>query len=99
MSIPHRAPRRDGNEAEIINALRHFGATVEQLSKKGLPDLLVGFVDPATGEPRNLLMEVKTAKGKLEPDQETWHERWRGQVAVVRTADEALELIGRSVER
>ena len=95
MSARRKAPRRDGNEAEIIAALRAGGASVAQLSDKGLPDLAVGFTDPATGESRNLLMEVKMPKGKLEPDQIAWHANWRGQVAVVRTVDEALRLIGR----
>lgn len=35
------AARRDGNEGEIVGALRAVGATVAKLSGDGIPDLLV----------------------------------------------------------
>ncbi len=89
MSINRRAAKRDANEPEIIKALRAAGATVEQLSEKGVPDLLVGFMGST------YLMEVKTPKGKLTPDQTTWIDLWQGQVHIVRTVEEALRIIGR----
>jgi len=89
MSVRRRAPRRDNNEREIIDTLRAVGATVQQLSAKGVPDLLVGF----DGE--NYLLEVKAVKyGKLTEDEAAWHEAWAGSVQVVRTPDEALRAIG-----
>lgn len=53
----------------------------------GCPDLLVGL-----GR-RLVLLEVKTAKGKLTPDQELFDAvGW--PVRVVRTVDEALQAVG-----
>lgn len=34
----------------------------------------------------------------LTKDQRDWHPAWRGQVAVVRTVEEALAVIGAEVE-
>lgn len=87
MPIPKRA-RRDENEPEIILALRRAGASVERISMRGVPDLLVGFRGV------NYLMEVKTAKGRLDDEQITWHDNWYGQNTIVRTVDDALRIIG-----
>jgi hypothetical protein len=94
MSIHRRAARRDGNERAIIDALLDVGATVDQLSGKGLPDLLVGYYDKQTGYGKNFLLEVKGEKGKLTEDEYHWHRNWIGQVDVVRTPEEALKVIG-----
>ncbi len=66
--------RVDKNQPEIVKALRAVGATVTSLAPvgDGCPDLLVGY----RGE--TYLMEVKTATGKLTPDQVKWQESWRG---------------------
>lgn len=94
-SINRTAAKRDSNEREIIRALEAAGCTVEQLSKKGVADLLVGGFDPISGDLRNWLLEVKSGREKLTTDEAEWHEHWRGQVAVVRSIEEALEVIGR----
>lgn len=96
MKFNRKRGRRDGNEAEIIEALRSLGASVEQLEGKGLPDLLVGW------RGKNILLEVKdpnatrgrTTALKLTDDQVTWHRQWSGQVAVVTTVTEALVACG-----
>jgi hypothetical protein len=88
MSIHRQAAKRDANEGEIIKSLREVGATVQQLSVKGCADLLVGF------RGANWLMEVKVGKAKLTDPEYEWHESWRGQVDIVRSADEALRIIG-----
>ena len=86
-----RTLKRDANEAEIVEALRILGASVEFLSDlgAGVPDLLVGF------RGKNYIMEVKNPKtgGKLNQRQVEWHAFWRGQVAVVQTTEEALEVM------
>ena len=90
-------PRRtDSNQAAIVEALRGVGCIVQDLSRvgKGCPDLLCSYVDPRTGRATNLLIEVKTATGKLEKNQVIWHALWRGSVVVVRTVDEALQAVG-----
>lgn len=87
--------RTDGNHAAIVAALRAAGCTVQSLASlgAGAPDLLVGIAG------RNLLVEVKDggkppSKRRLTPDEATWHDAWRGQVAVVATIAEALAVIG-----
>jgi Holliday junction resolvase len=89
MSIHRRAAKRDDNESEIIDALRKVGCSVTQLSGEGIPDLLIGF------RQQTFLAEVKSPKGKLTDDQLKWHKAWEGrQVSVIRTVEEALQLIG-----
>jgi hypothetical protein len=90
-----RAARTDGNQAEIVAALRAAGASVHpcHAAGQGFPDLTVGYRGV------NWLIEVKDpskpkADQKLTPAQEGWHRDWRGQVAVVRTPEEALAVIG-----
>ena len=86
-----RAGRVDLTQSEIVKALRKVGATVTVLSQvgHGFPDLCVGW----RGE--NKLLEVKTGDGGLTSDEKDWHAKWNGQVAIVRTPEEAvLAVIG-----
>lgn len=87
--------RTDQNQSEIVTALRQAGATVQPLHTvgRGCPDVLVGF------RGANYLIEVKNpaqkpSARKLTPDEAQWHAAWRGQKAIVETADEALRAIG-----
>ena len=84
--------RTDSNQAQIIAALREFGASVQDLSSvgKGCPDLAVGFGG------KTFLMEVKTDKGKLNPREEKWHSSWRGSVHIIHDILEAIEIITQS---
>lgn len=90
MPYSHRV---DGNQVLIVAVLRAAGASVEDLSDvgRGVTDLLVGYAGA------NFLLEIKTHFGHLSTMQIRWHERWRGQVAVVRTPAEALAAIGADV--
>lgn len=88
MSLYRRNPKRDGNESEIVKALRRVGASVQPLSAKGCPDILCGFRGV------NILLEIKDAKGEETDDQKQWAALWQGQRAVVRSVDEALAAIG-----
>lgn len=61
-----------------------MGATVQPLHTvgRGCPDLLVGYGGT------NYLLEVKDglkspSQRKLTPDEQTWHDEWRGHVTVV----------------
>ena len=90
-----RAAKVDRNQAEIVGKLRDVGASVQPLHSvgKGCPDLLVGFRGQC------FALEVKDGKlppsdRKLTPAQVEWHGAWRGHVAVVLNADEALAAIG-----
>lgn len=81
----------DANQAEIVQALRAIGATVQDLHEvgKGCPDILVGYRD------RNYLLEIKNpeTKGTITEREWKWHNSWHGQVAVVWSAEEAIAVI------
>ena len=86
-----RAAKVDANQAAIVAVLRQVGASVQPLHAVGggVPDLLVGY------RGRNWLVEVKDGEKpasarKLTPDQAEWHAAWRGQVAVLKSDEEAL---------
>lgn len=99
---PATQGQRDANESEIIAALKAVGADVEPISTgQGVPDLLVGYKGV------NYLIEVKPepVKGevfassvKLNPKQVKWHSAWGGQVSVARTVEDALKVIGCSLQ-
>ena len=89
-----KAAKTDANQTEVVNALRKVGASVQSLAAtgKGCPDLLVGY------QGINYLMEVKDGKKvpsaqKLNIDQEHWHSVWRGSVYVVKSTNEALQIL------
>jgi Holliday junction resolvase len=90
-----RAAKVDANQGEIVSALRKVGVSVQSLATigKGCPDLI------AAKTPDMWLIEIKGAKGKLTPDQVEWIHGWRGVVHIVRSVDEALELVGVSQVR
>ena len=94
--MARRAPRTDGNHAEIRDALRQAGATVFDAAAlgAGFPDLVVGSGG------MNYLLEVKDgtqppSRRQLSDDEKRFHESWRGQVAVVLDLDEALAVLDR----
>lgn len=90
-----RAAKVDANQEEIVAALRRVGASVQSLAPMGhgVPDILVGYFD-SHGRHRNILMEIKTEKGRLTQDELEWMHDWRGQCCVVRSVPEALRVIG-----
>ena len=95
--LARRAAKRDKNEPEIMQALKAVQCTVQQLSDEGVPDLLVGFTDPQTGQRSMILMEVKDGYNKLTPPQAEWHLWWGGTCPViVRSIEDALRAIGRA---
>lgn len=90
--------RVDGNQNKIVKELRALGVCVEpKLSRvgSGVPDLLIGY------RGRNYLVELKNSdqspsRKRLTPDEDSWHDEWKGQVEVCETLDEILNLIGLS---
>ncbi len=89
-----RAARVDRNQAALVAALRAVGASVTptHFVGRGFPDLVVGLGGA------NFLLEVKTPVGELTQDEADFIARWRGQIAVVRTIDEALAVLGLEAE-
>ena len=88
------AARKDANQDTIVKALRKMGATVTSVHQigNGLPDLLVGFRNT------NYLFEIKDgnkspSRRKLTEDEERWMERWQGHSHVVKSVDEAINIL------
>jgi hypothetical protein len=80
--------RADGNQAEIVAALRRIGVSVldTHLVGGGCPDLVVGYRCVTR------LLELKQPGRDLEPHQREWHAAWRGSpVIVARTVEEAID--------
>ena len=85
------AAKRDANEAEIVEALRKAGCTVEIVDQPC--DLLVGRAR------LNYMLEVKDgAKAlsarRLTDKERKFHATWTGQIAIVESAEEALRAVG-----
>ena len=85
------AAKIDANQPEVVDALRKAGISVQSTAAigKGFPDLVA-----ANGDGKVWLIEIKGPKGKLTPDQEQFISGWRGVVHIVRSADDALRLVG-----
>lgn len=81
--------RTDQNQTEVVEALRAIGASVQSLASvgSGCPDLLVGY------HRQNLILEIKFEKGTWTDPEVKWHMNWHGQVAVARTAEEAIAIV------
>lgn len=88
-------PKRvDRNQKFIVQALRKIGATVWHTHEagKGAPDIVVGF------RRRNYLFEIKDpekppSKRRLTEDERCFHYGWQGQVDVIHSFEEALEVM------
>jgi hypothetical protein len=85
-----RKTRPDSNQPEIVEALLRCGCEVEDMTRVG-----GGFTDLVVyrrATDRLVLMEIKTASGKVRKSQEDFAKRF--PVVVVRTVAEALEAVG-----
>ena len=93
MGLHSFANQRDGNEKTIVDALRKLGASVHRMDKPC--DLLVGF------RGKNFLLEVKlpmgprggTSHSQLNDEQTTFFRSWYGQFEVVRSTEDAIDVI------
>ena len=87
--------RVDKNQKIIVEALEKAGCSVLSLADlgHGMPDVIAGI------HGKNFLLEIKNPENGygrrgLNPNQEKWHRAWRGHVAVVHSATEALAAVG-----
>lgn len=82
--------KADANQPEIVEALRAAGYTVQHLHTvgQGVPDLLV------SKHGSMWLLEVKTPKGRLTKCEKEWIETWDAPVYIVRSPEDALEVVG-----
>ena len=86
--------RTDANQAAVVRDLRKLGASVAMTSNlgTGYPDILVGWRD------RNFWFELKDpnqppSKKKLTDDEKDFHLAWSGQIAVIETVEDALDVM------
>jgi hypothetical protein len=96
--MPRTAAKVDANQQEIVEGLRRCGWSVQVTSGvgKGFPDLVVGAL--GRNGRVNIFLEVKDGNKppsarQLTKDQVEWHSRWRGQVAVVNSTEEAITTV------
>lgn len=85
-----KKPKTDANQSDIVKAIRSAGGSVQILAAvgAGCPDLLVGWRDVT------VLLEVKSEKGTLTPDQQKWRLDWRGgKPYIVRSVHDAIKLL------
>jgi len=82
-----KAARTDSNQRAIMAVLRASGCSVQSLHRVGggVPDLLVARAGV------NYLIEVKVPKEKLNTVQRVWHAKWRGEVMVWHSVEDAIE--------
>ncbi len=91
-----RASKVDDNQPDIVAALRKRGCSVQPIHMigRGVPDILIGH------RGTNLLAEIKDGRKppsarRLTDDEEIWHRDWRGQIAIINSIDEAMDMIAR----
>ena len=93
MAIPKYGAAVDSNQKEIVDALRKAGCSVVVI---GTPvDLLCGY------RARNFLLEVKDpdkppSGRKKTPAQVDFFKEWKGQVRIVESAEEAIDVVRNS---
>lgn len=101
-----RAAKVDENQPEIVSALRQAGESVAHTHMVG-----GGFTDIVSSGIRkcpscgygmvgNFLIEIKNgdlppSRQKLTEDEQAFFDSWRGQVAIARTIEEALQIVGK----
>ena len=89
--------RRDENQNDIKEALERIGVRVWDAAdmRNGFPDLVAGGINRQTMQAQIVLLEVKSDKGTLTPDELRFHTEWQGlPVFIVRNEAEALKCFG-----
>lgn len=89
-----RAAKIDTNQPDVVAEFRALGCTVTptHMIGRGFVDIVVGVVGI------NLLVEIKDgdkvpSARKLTPDEQVWHDAWKGQKAVVETLQDVRDLV------
>lgn len=85
MVMPRYSAKRDDNEIELASTYLKLGCSVDRISEKGIPDLLIGFKGLTS------LAEVKTKNGKPTKAQKQFRESFKGHHKEVRTIDDVLQ--------
>lgn len=106
--MTRRACRTDGNQADIVAALRRLGWTVHTLHRAGdgCPDIVIsvgpGLAAPPDPKARGVLtagdavfVELKAAGGTLTPAQIRWAAAFRGPLIVAEYLDDVIAGVAR----
>ncbi len=85
--------RTDKNQQAIMDCFKTLGYSCLSLVdvKRGCPDLLI-----SKGE--NILVEIKTEKGKLNDLQKQFVSRWHSAVYLVRSVEDCIALDAGTLE-
>ena len=85
----------DKNQPEIVKELRKKGYTVQHTHEvRGFIDIIVGH------EGKNYLFEIKqTAKHKLTEKETEFFNKWTGQVDIICSAQDAINIIEKSLPK
>lgn len=80
------AKRTDSNQGEVVTAFRQLGYSVAftHTIGRGFPDICVGK------NGRTHLIEIKTRKGQLTPQEDEFHKSWKGSIAIIRGIDDVI---------
>jgi len=84
-----RRAKVDNNQRDIVQRLRAAGFSVLHLHAvgDGCPDICVGY------KGKNYLLEIKNGAGRLTDKQVKFFGEWKGSASVVRTFEQAQEVI------
>lgn len=85
--------RKDANQTDLVKQIRACGMSVAVTHRlgDGFPDIVVGW------KGQNKLCEIKDpnqipSKRKLSPEEEKFFMSWKGQIDIVETLDDVLNL-------
>lgn len=89
MKVRFVCRRVDANHRNLVRDLRSVGVSVLDTHTlgAGAPDLVVGY------QGVNLLVEVKSRKGKQNPCQKDFGALWHGRYIVAKSAEEVLRCL------
>ena len=92
MAYTGQRARVDGNHSKIVKQLRQYpNITVRSVATiKGFCDIIVGYMD------KNYLYELKDPEKppsarRLTPDEEVFHQTWKGHIKIALTVEEILK--------
>ena len=83
----------DANQPQILKQLKQLGISYKPVHQiKGFCDIIVGF------KGKNYLFEIKpNDKAKLTSGEQLFHDYWSGQINVVTSIDEILNILNGKV--
>ena len=90
-----RIARVDSNQPAIVKLFRKLGCSVAltHMVGRGFPDFIVGV------NGKNIMVELKDGSKvpsarKLTKDEVDWHESWLGNVIIIESEEDVIELMG-----